>query len=209
MKKIFSLGILLFLVGNVVGQGMLFNLNMGYCFSSSFEAYKDTSNYYKATLQEGMKYGLDMGYMIDRNFSVNLSLQYQKASMLTDVHASGNNFLQTIPVDLLWIQAGGTSYLPFGHFNAFFGTYLGAGVYNFRNAPSITKNSPLRFAWSVRSGLGYFVTKKIGINTRVDALFSTDPLTQQFATPGLDKGKTGFNSIFQFSLAGGITVLLF
>jgi hypothetical protein len=212
MKKLSLLAALLFLFHYSKGQskqGMTLNLTTGYCFSSSFEAYKDSSTSYKATLEKGMKYGLDLGYVIDKNFSVNLSFQYQKASMQADVRTRGNNFQQILPVDLLWIQAGGTSYLPFGRFNVFLGTYLGLGLYNFRNAPAVDKNSPARFAWSVRSGLGYFITKRVGINARVDALFSTDPLTKQFSTPGLDEGKTGFNSIFQFSIAGGITVLLF
>ena len=80
MKKVLSLAAL-FLFSYAEGQGLTFNLNIGQCFSSSFEAYKDTATSYKATLEEGMKYGLDMGYVIDRNFSVNLSFQYQKASM--------------------------------------------------------------------------------------------------------------------------------
>ena len=57
--------------------------------------------------------------------------------------------------------------------------------------------------------MGYFFSKTVGLIVRTDALFSTDPLREQFATPGLSNGKTGFNTFFQLNVSTGITVRFF
>jgi hypothetical protein len=95
--------------------------------------------------------------------------------------------------------------LPAGNFNLFFGTHAGICIYHFYD--SVDKSSS-RFAWSVRGGMGYLITKRIGINLRADALFSMDPLKEKFSTPGLSDGKTGFSYFFQFGCSAGITISL-
>jgi len=199
--------LLLFLFSTA--QKIVCNLNTGYAFGCSFDAYHDTANYYAASIDPGIKYGLDLGYKLDRNFSFDLSLQYQNAMVPSNVHYNGNNLSQTLQVNVLWIQAGGTSYLPANHFEFTLGTYLGMGVYRFSELPTSDRNSFARFGWSVRGGCGYYFSKRIGLNVRSDALFSTDPLSKPFSTPGLSNGKTGYTFFFQFGLSTGLTILLF
>ena len=121
-------------------------------------------------------------------------------------HNNGNDHLENFNIKLLWIQVGGTSYLPAGHAEFLLGTYIGVGVYNFSDLQSLSNTAPVRLAWSIRGGMGYYVTKNVGLNVGVDGLFSTDPLKEKFATPGLANGKTGFSYFFQFSMSGGISV---
>jgi|GEM_PF-5402922 len=56
----------------------------------------------------------------------------------------------------------------------------------------------------MKGGLAYYITKNIGLKVQTDVLFSTDPLKEQVATPGLSTGKTGFslspNSVFPLVL---------
>ena len=203
--------LLLFLVldSNAQNKGIMANFGIGYTFRCSFDAYHDTSNSYAAAIKEGFKYSLDIGYKVDRNFSANLSLQYQNTTVQADLRYNARNFSAAWQVELFWIQVGGTSYFSAGNFELFFGTHIGIGIYQFSDLPSLNINDPVSFAWSVRGGLGYFISKRIGINARADALFSTDPLSEQFATPGLSNGKTGFNGITQLGLSAGFTILLF
>ena len=57
--------------------------------------------------------------------------------------------------------------------------------------------------------MGYLFTERVGMNIRADALFSTDPLREEFATPGLSNGSNGFNYFFQFSFSSGIIIRMF
>jgi hypothetical protein len=210
MKSFFTLVFFLLVYIHAQCQGMMANVGIGYTFRCTFDAYHDTSNSYTASIKEDFKYSLDIGYRVDRNFSANLSLQYQNTTVHADVHYNANRFSPDLQVALVWIQGGGTSYFPANQFELFFGTYIGMGFYHFYDSPSsASKNNPVRFAWSVRGGMGYFINKRVGVNVRADALFSTDPLSEQYATPGLSNNKTGFNGITQLGVTSGITILLF
>gem|GEM_PF-3705108 len=101
------------------GQGIVSNVYTGYAFGCSFDAYENGSDYYKNTIDGSFKYGLDLGYKIDRSFSVDLSLQYQNTKMPVEAHNNGNNISQILNLALLWIMVGGTSYLPANHFEFF------------------------------------------------------------------------------------------
>ena len=204
-----ALVVVLFLVIHCRGQGAIVNVNTGYALGCSFGGYHDTSDYYQNNINGGVKFGLDLGYQVDKNFAVDLSLSFQKTTMPIEAHFNGNDLSQTLRAALLWVQAGGTSYFPANHFEFLFGTYLGVVVYHFYDLPPSNRYAPVRFAWSVKGGMGYFATKTVGLIVRTDALFSTDPLREQFATPGLSNGKTGFNTFFQLNITTGVTVRLF
>jgi hypothetical protein len=208
MKSLLTF-IALFSFYTSVGQGMFCHLNAGYNFGCSFDAYQDSANYYSDTINGGIKYSINLGYKIDRNFSVDLLIQYQNATMPVAVLNRGHNFSQTLHANLLWILAGGTSHLPSKHFDFLIGTLVGIGLYNFRDLPVGMKNTPIRFAWALKGGIGYYFNKNIGFNIQTDVLFSTDALKKQFATPGLNNGNTGFSIISQFGLTAGITIQLF
>jgi hypothetical protein len=209
MKNIIASAVLLFAFFHAGSQGIIANLNSGIASGYSLDAYHDTSTFYSAAIKRGTKFGMNVGYKIDRFFSVDLSLQYQPTDISVALHHNGNDLVQVSPVDLLWVQAGGTSYLPAGHFEFLIGSYLGMGFYHFRDFPVLNKSSSIRFAWSVKGGMGYYITKNLGINFAVDGLFSTDPLKKRFATPGLSNGETGFSYFFQLSFSGGIIIKLF
>jgi hypothetical protein len=194
-----------FLYGRLQGQGMIANLNLGYTATCSFESYHDTSSYYSASIQNSRKYGIDLGNKIDKFFSADLSLQYQSTLLPANIHYNGIDHSQDYHVAMIWMLVGGTTYLPAGNFDLFFGTHAGVCIYHFYD--SVDKSSS-RFAWSVRGGFGYLITKRIGINFRGDALFSMDPLKEKFSTPGLSNGKTGFSYFFQFGCLAGITISL-
>ena len=191
------------------GQGVTGSLSAGWALATSFGGYQDSGSYYKNSLQGGPKFGLDVGYMVDRKFSADFSLTYQNTSMPVDARYNGSDYSKTLRVDLMWIQAGGTSYFPANHFEFMFGTHLGVGLYRFLDLPPSKKEAPVRFAWSVRGGMGYLFTERVGMNIRADALFSTDPLREEFATPGLSNGSNGFNYFFQFSFSSGIIIRMF
>jgi hypothetical protein len=188
------------------GQGWIGHFNMGYASGYSLDAYQDTSSYYTVNIQPNMKYGMYLGYKVDRYFSVDVSMQYEKAPMGLATHNNGNDHHEDFSIQLLWLQVGGTSYLPAGHFEFLLGSYLGAGMYKFSELQSLSNTAPVRFAWSFRGGMGYYITKNVGLNINTDALFSTDPLKEKFATPGLSNGKTGFSYFFQFTVSGGLTI---
>jgi hypothetical protein len=204
MQKIILPVLFCFLFFYSKGQKVLVNLNTGYGFTCNFDAYHDTSAYYAASVNQGVKYGLDAGYMPDRFFSADLSLMYQRTTLPASYHYAGIDHAQNYNISLLWVMAGGTSYLPIGNVDLFFGTHIGICAYHFFDSIAVKKNAA-RFAWSVRGGFCYFFTKRVGVNIRADALFSTDPLKEEFYTPG---DNTGFSYFFQFGFSTGFTINL-
>src|SRR5215203_776997 len=91
MKYLLAFMALSFLFLRSQGQGMIVNLGTGYAFGFSFDTYHDSSNSYTATIKPSMKYSLDLGYKVDKNFSVNLSLQFQKTTMQSDIRYNATN----------------------------------------------------------------------------------------------------------------------
>src|SRR5688572_4594495 len=142
MKSLLALVALLCLSSYIRGQGMIANAGVGYVFRCSFDSYHDTANSYTASIKEGVKYSLDVGYKIDRNFSANLSLQYQNTTVYGDIRYNANTLSPALQVALTWIQAGGTSFFPAGNFELFFGTHIGIGIYHFLDIPPSGKNDP-------------------------------------------------------------------
>jgi hypothetical protein len=209
MKKILALTAVTFSYFCSQGQGLIINLKSGYGFGCTFEAYNDTSNYYTDSISGGIKYGLDVGYQVDRNFSAELTLMYQNTTMPVWGKYNGTDISQRVNIQLLWIMVGGTSYFPANRVEFLLGTHVGAGVYHLKDLAAASHKYPLRFAWEVNGGMAYFFSKNVGINVKGEASFSTDPLNQQFATPGLSNHKSGFSYFFQFGLSGGFIIRFF
>ncbi|HET7898909.1 MAG TPA: hypothetical protein VFL47_14590, partial [Flavisolibacter sp.] len=134
---------------------------------------------------------------------------YQRTTVHADARYAGTNISPDIKTSLWWIQAGGTSFLTAGHLILFLGTYAGVGLYHFSDLPSSPGKSPVRFAWSVRAGTGFFITRRIALNVRGDAIFTTDPLSKEFSDPSAPEGHTGYNSFSQLSFLAGITYQFF
>src|SRR3954468_6898865 len=127
MKRILSLFILSLSFSFCFSQnkGILINLNSGYAFGCTFEAFHDTGNYYTDSVKGGIKYGIDVGYQIDRNFSAELTMMYQNTTMPVDGHSNGHDISQTVNIQLLWVMVGGTSYFPANRFEFLLGTHVG------------------------------------------------------------------------------------
>ena len=211
MKRILSLFILSFSFSFCFSQnqGILINLNSGYAFGCTFEAFHDTGNYYTDSVKGGIKYGIDVGYQIDRNFSAELTMMYQNTTMPVDGHSNGHDISQTVNIQLLWVMVGGTSYFPANRFEFLLGTHVGAVVYHLKDLAAADNKYPVRFAWAVKGGMAFFFNRHVGFNVRADALFSTDPLNQQFSTPGISDHKSGYSYFFQFGLTTGFIIRLF
>jgi hypothetical protein len=189
---------------NTRGQ-ILFSPYAGYVSGYTITSFRDSGNYYNATIDQGTQYGFDLEYKVDRLFSTGITFLRQNESMPVELHYGGNIKFLDLNVRVLWLLFGGTCLVPLGNSELNFATYLGAGLYKFSDA---TQNTDVRtrFAWAVRGGYTFFTRGRVGVNIKLNGLFSTHPLNKGLSIPGLADNIVGYTYTFQMSALGGIVL---
>jgi len=202
-KAAILLGVVLFFL-RVEGQ-ILFSTYGGYVSGYSFTSFRDSGNYYDATIDQGQQFGFDVEYKVDRLFSAGISYLSQNESMPVALHYAGATHALNLNVKVHWILLGGTCLLPLKNSEFFFATHLGAGFYKFSDS-SLASDLRSRFAWAVSGGYTFFTKGRVGLTLRINGLFSTHPLNKGLAIPGLAENIVGYTYVFQLSGLGGIVI---
>ena len=175
----------------------------GYVSGYSFTSFRDSGHYYDATIDQGMQYGFDMEYKVDRLFSAGISYLRQNESMPVQLHYGGADHPLAVNVRVLWLLFGGTALVPFKNSELNFATHLGAGIYKFSDSTRTT-DVRTRFAWAVRGGYTIFTRGRVGVTLKINGLFSTHPLNKGLTIPGLADNIAGYTYTFQLSALGGL-----
>jgi hypothetical protein len=177
----------------------------GYVSGYTITSFRDSGNYYNATIDAGTQYGFDLDYKVDRLFSTGITYLRQNENMPVELHYGGNVKFVNLNLRVLWLLFGGTCLVPLGNSELNFATYLGAGLYRFSDEAQNT-DVRTRFAWAVRGGYTFFTRGRVGLTLKLNGLFSTHPLNKGLSIPGLAGNIVGYTYTFQMSGLGGIVI---
>lgn len=195
--------LLVFVVSLSCRGQILFTPYAGYVSGYSFTSFRDSGHYYDATIDQGLQYGFDLEYKVDRLFSAGISYLRQNESMPVQLHYAGADHSLALNIRVAWLLLGGTALVPFKNSELNFATHLGAGIYKISDSTRTT-DVRTRFAWAVRGGYTLFTRGRVGVTLKINGLFSTHPLNKGLTVPGLSDNIVGYTYTFQLSALGGL-----
>jgi hypothetical protein len=209
MKKFLALvGSLLVL--ECQGQGIRLTAITGIASSYPVESYHDSKNFYEGELQSGFKAGLDVEYVVDKNFSFGLLYMHQQTTVPVIFYLNTAQYHEQFDLKLNWFMVGCTGILPAKRFEALFGTHAGVGILNLYDPKRGEGTTQARFGWGVKGGINIFPLKRVGIHLGADALFSfhSIPDGSVNSSTALRQDVAGYDWLFQFSFLGGLVFKL-
>jgi hypothetical protein len=192
------------------GQGIRLTAFSGIASSYPVESYHDSKNYYEGELQAGFKAGIDVEYVVDKNFSFGLLYMHQQTTVPVVFYLNTSQFYEQFDMKLNWFMVGCTGILPTKRFEALFGTHVGVGVLHLSDPNLGASTTQARFGWGVKGGINIFPLKKVGIHLGSDALFSfhSIPDGSVNSQTALRQDVAGYDWLFQFSFLGGLVFKL-
>jgi hypothetical protein len=209
MKQLLALVALLSVLQS---QGQRFRLTAFTGVASSYpvESYHDSKNFYEGELQSGFKAGVDVEYVVDKNFSFGLIYMHQQTTVPVVFYLNTSEYHEQFDLKLNWFMVGGTGILPTKRFEAFFGTHAGVGILNLYDPKLDQGTTQARFGWGVKGGINLFPLKRVGLHLGTDALFSfhSIPDGSVNSSTALRQDVAGYDWLFQFSFLGGLVFKL-
>jgi hypothetical protein len=211
MKRYF-LTILLMVACNLLfAQGVRINLYGAYVFDDHFEAYGDTYNYYKGTIEGGFQWGAGIEYSIHDTYGIELLYQRQDThapttwqtgqfvGATTDELSLSNNYI---------MLAGNRRVIKSeGKVEGYAGLMAGMAIIDVANESGSRSESFSKFAWGLRLGVNIWASEKVGIKLQTQLLSAVQAAGggAYFGTGGTGVGVSTYSTIYQFGLGGGLT----
>jgi hypothetical protein len=212
MKKISLLLILLALLSvEIKAQKLRANVYAMYAFDDKFESYYSDYVYYYGKIKGGLRAGVGLEFMLRPNKGIELMYLWQKTTAPTTYRPEGRFADQFADLDLNinYIMLGGNSYVrnATGKLEGFGGLSLGCGIVNADNPETNESASATKFAWGFRLGGNIWLNDRIGIKLQGDLLSLVQGAGGglYFGTGGAGAGISGYSTMYQFGLGGGIT----
>ncbi|SMO54468.1 outer membrane beta-barrel protein [Solitalea koreensis] len=200
MKKLFTL-LAMFLLVQAQAQTINFTPFAGYVFDD----HVDYSNGY-GTVKGGFIYGGTLEYVIQDVSSVGLLYQHQ------DSQFDGFTGLAILPTNFdlggNYMLLQGTRYFPVANDKVKPYAGLGAGVAWFNN--KATEESLTKFGWDFHLGAKFSPSDRFGIKIQAQLMSAVQAAGGSFyvGTGGVGTGVSGYSTIYQFGLTGGIAIAL-
>jgi hypothetical protein len=195
---------------NTHAQEIRFNGYLGYVFDDAVSTSYSNSTYFNGTLKGGALWGLGLEYMVGQNYGV--ELQYLRQ----DTHAPISYYdfsskQADFDVAANWIMLGFNRYLinnpkiqPYGGFQ------LGIATFNVNNPETNKSGTVTKFAWGMRLGAEFFFSGNVGLKLQTNLMSAVQAVggAAYFGTGGSGVAVTGYSSLLQFGLGGGIVFRL-
>jgi hypothetical protein len=213
MKK-FCVVLLLFCSIKAISQKkphMRLNLYAGYVFDDRVDNYSSDVSYYEGVIEGSIKWGAGLEYIIN-NEGLGLELIYLREdtegpTTYYDDNAIGNP-IKSREFDLAinYILFGGNQNFQLTPvFEPYFGLQMGVGIFNVSNPTNGKETNRTKFAWSMKGGTNIWASKKIGIKLQANLLSIVQAAGGEvYFGSGGGSGISGYSSILQFSLGGGL-----
>lgn len=210
MKKLFVLPLICFAFC-LAGQSQSFRINgyAGYVFSDKIDNYYSTTNYYNSTVNGGFLWGVSAEFMLQNLNGIELLYARQDTKAPTDYWDAGPKTTE-LDVNINNILIGYNRYFPLSNpkIEPYFGGFAGMAIINVENPTTKNSFGATKFSWLIKGGSNFWAGDRFGI--KVQAAFGS--IVQgygggvYFGTGGSGVGVSGYSTLFQFSLSGGIVL---
>jgi hypothetical protein len=214
MKKILKQGTLVLALLTVAGiraytQDVRLNLYTLYNFEDKFDSYYSAGEYYNGTLKDGLLWGGG----IEKTFQGNgIELIY----MRQDTHAPTTYQLGglTAPkhtdlnAEMNYILLGFNRYVSQheSKFSGYGGLMAGVGIASLTNPDNGNSDSYTKFSWGLRLGGEIAVSTSVSVKLQAQYVSMVQAMSGGIyvGTGGAGAGVSGYSSIGQFGLGGGL-----
>jgi hypothetical protein len=213
MKKIFLIT-LIFISAINFSNAREFRLNLysAYSFPDHFNSYYDAYNYYEGKFQGGYQWGGGLEFMPDKQVGLELCYLHLSTTAPTTYLAS-DYFYYTktteFDVNFDYILLVPTKHMrkEGSKVEGYAGLPLGMGIVNVKNPETGSSGSGTKFCWGLRLGGNIWISNKVALNLQGQFLSLVQAAggTLYFGTGGAGAGLSGYSTVFQFNLGGGLT----
>ncbi|HQY20897.1 MAG TPA: hypothetical protein PLX80_08660 [Ignavibacteria bacterium] len=214
MKKIIS--ILIFILfakilftNNSEAQTAKINLYSSYYFDDGLEAEVNNISNLLGTVHGNYQWGAGVEYIFKETYGVELIYFGSNTSAVVDfLHNQAVSSDRTIEMNSSFIMVSGNKYLPVKNSIVNFYGSLMAGMSIFIDKdPLPDKESTYKnFAWGLRLGSEFKVSKYVGLNLNTQLLSTVQPAGRFYVDPRFVNAITSETSLYQFSLGGGLCI---
>jgi hypothetical protein len=210
MKSFNLLSIIIFFASTAFTQEIRLNVYGNYVFDDKVEFYSTSTNYFEGTIQGGLLWGGGLEFKLNDFYAIELLYMRQDTKapvQFYDINSFSERYA-TLDVGISWIMAGGMraqtpnnkKVEPYG------GALLGVALINAENPDQDVTASATKFAWGLRLGCNFWLTEKLGIKIQAQLLSAVQAAggSLYFGTGGSGTSVTGYSSMVQFALGGGL-----
>jgi len=211
MKKII-LGIVLIAGITVMATAQKVRLNgyAAYVFEDNIDSYYDPSSYYNGQIDGGFQWGAGLEFMVAQTKGVELKYLRRDATAPMTYYNNGEKY-KVFDLAMNYILLGGSNYFKTGgKVEPYAGAALGMVILTAKNADAGSDNQTTKFAWGIKLGTNIWANEKVGIKLQADLLSAVQSFGGglYFGTGGAGAGVTGYSTMYQWVLGGGLTFKL-
>ncbi len=191
-------------------QEFRLNAFAGYVFDDHVESYYSNTSYYDGKIKGGFRWGGGLEYMMNPSYGLNLMYLTQSTTVpLTYYDQTPPQGVKSRELDLNahWIMLGGARYMRKDKFEPYGGFELGMVISDVKSKTDNESASNTNFAWGMKIGSNIWLNEKIGIKLQADLRSAVQAAGGgiYFGTGGVGAGVSGYSTIYQFGLGGGLT----
>ncbi len=209
MRTYLTFFIISFATSTSFSQGLRLNVYGHYVFDDKVESYYSPSNYFHGTIKGGALWGGGAEFRIHDSYGV--ELLYLRQNTTVPVHyydiSSVSEKSPTLDMNVNWILTGGMrSERVNEKVEAYGGFLFGVAILDVHNPENQQSNSATKFGWGLKAGCNIWVSEKVGIKLQAQLLSAVQAAggSLYVGTGGTGGAVTGYSSMLQFSLGGGL-----
>jgi len=189
-------------------QGLRLNGYAGYVFDDQFDNYYSFDSYLRGTIKGGLQWGIGLEYMVHPEYGVEL-MYYRQDTEAPISYYSGGDRDKTLELGINYILLGGVRYMPLSDMiEGYGGLMAGVAIYDNKFPEKGEPNSVTKFAWGLRLGANIWLSDRIGLKLQTQLLSAVQAFGGgfYFGSGGGGVGVTGYSTLWQFGLGGGIVI---
>lgn len=210
MKPVILFFIIIFSVTTAFTQHIRFNAYGNYVFDDRVESYNTSTNYFQGTIEGGLLWGAGIEVQVHDLYAI--EVLYLRQDTKAPVHFYDiNSFSEknaTLDVGIDWIMSGGMRALTpeKTKIEPYAGCLLGVALIKAENPEKNSTANATKFAWGLRVGSNFWFTDRLAIKVHANLLSAVQASggSLYFGTGGAGTTVTGYSSMTQFSLGGGL-----
>jgi hypothetical protein len=212
MKSLPLLFIIICSATAAFAQHIRLNAYGNYVFDDRVEAYNTSTNYFQGTIEGGLLWGAGIEVQVHEYYAI--EVLYLRQDTKAPVHFYDINSFSdknaTLDVGIDWIMAGGMRALSPDKtkIEPYAGCMMGVALINTENPDKNTTASATKFAWGLRVGCNFWLSDRLAVKVQTQLLSAVQASggTLYFGTGGAGTSVTGYSSMTQFSLGGGLVL---
>jgi hypothetical protein len=188
-------------------QDIRVNTYGSYVFDDNVDSYYDNNSYYEGKINGGFQWGV--GIELLPYVSQGIEILYLRQDTKAPITYFNNGVKNTVfDLGVNYIMIGSNRYFrkSGGKAEGFAGGMIGADILSLKNPDNGNKSSKTKFAWGIKGGLNIWASPVVAVKLQAQLLSAVQSVGGgfYFGTGGVGTGLSGYSSMYQFSLGGGL-----